>query len=192
MKQSDNRETLLQTALELFAARSYDAVGVQEIVTRAGVTKPTLYHYFGSKEGLLQALLERNYGSMLSGLGQAAAYQGDLIKSLTELAGCWITQARACEDFFHLRLGLAFLPVAHPTRRLIAPWQEQIRQVLEALFIAAVPQHGNLRGHHTLLALSLQGQLDQATRALLADELPAGNDLVYRLVKQYMYGIYVL
>ena len=50
----DNRELLLNTALELFHAKGYDAVGVQEIVEKAGVTKPTLYYYFGSKLGLLK------------------------------------------------------------------------------------------------------------------------------------------
>ncbi|HIZ64719.1 MAG TPA: TetR family transcriptional regulator, partial [Candidatus Blautia pullicola] len=44
----DNRELILNAALDLFYARGYDAVGVQEIVDRAGVTKPTLYYYFGS------------------------------------------------------------------------------------------------------------------------------------------------
>ena len=53
----DNRELLLDAALDLFYAKGYDAVGVQEIVDRAGVTKPTLYYYFGSKIGLLQNLL---------------------------------------------------------------------------------------------------------------------------------------
>lgn len=57
----DNRELLLDAALDLFYAKGYDAVGVQEIVDRAGVTKPTLYYYFGSKIGLLQNLLERGY-----------------------------------------------------------------------------------------------------------------------------------
>ncbi len=52
----DNRERLLQCALDLFADRGYDAVGVQEIVDTAGVTKPTMYHYFGSKHQLLQEL----------------------------------------------------------------------------------------------------------------------------------------
>ena len=45
----DNRAEILNAALDLFHARGYDAVGVQEIVDRAGVTKPTLYYYFGSK-----------------------------------------------------------------------------------------------------------------------------------------------
>ncbi len=43
----DNRERILQCALELFYAKGYDAVGVQEIAQKAGITKPTLYYYFG-------------------------------------------------------------------------------------------------------------------------------------------------
>ena len=42
----DNRELIVQSALELFYARGYDAVGVQEIVDKAGISKPTLYYYF--------------------------------------------------------------------------------------------------------------------------------------------------
>ena len=40
----DNRERILQCALELFYAKGYDAVGVQEIAQKAGITKPTLYY----------------------------------------------------------------------------------------------------------------------------------------------------
>jgi TetR/AcrR family transcriptional regulator len=54
----DNRSALLDAALHLFASRGYDAVGVQEIVDAVGVTKPTLYHYFGSKQGLLEELFK--------------------------------------------------------------------------------------------------------------------------------------
>lgn len=46
------RERLLAEALRLFTARGYAATTVREIVAAAGVTKPVLYYYFGSKEGL--------------------------------------------------------------------------------------------------------------------------------------------
>ena len=52
----DNRMNILEKALHLFYEKGYDAIGVQEIADAAGVTKPTLYHYFGSKYGLLQAV----------------------------------------------------------------------------------------------------------------------------------------
>ena len=46
----------MQKALQLFYEKGYDAIGVQEIADAAGVTKPTLYHYFGSKYGLLETV----------------------------------------------------------------------------------------------------------------------------------------
>ena len=60
----DNRSNILSCALRLFATRGYDAVGVQEIVEAAGITKPTLYHYFGSKQGLLDALLKEYFDQL--------------------------------------------------------------------------------------------------------------------------------
>ena len=50
----DNRQLIMEKALELFCARGYDAVGVQEIAEQSGITKPTLYYYFGSKQGLYE------------------------------------------------------------------------------------------------------------------------------------------
>ncbi|MFI6349310.1 TetR/AcrR family transcriptional regulator [Streptomyces sp. NPDC050560] len=50
---------LLAAATRLFAERGYDRTSVQEIVEAAGVTKGALYHYFGSKEDLLQEIYAR-------------------------------------------------------------------------------------------------------------------------------------
>lgn len=46
------RERLLREALRLFTSRGYAATTVRELVAAAGVSKPVLYYYFGSKEGL--------------------------------------------------------------------------------------------------------------------------------------------
>jgi AcrR family transcriptional regulator len=43
---------VLRAALELFTKKGYAATSVREIVSAAGVTKPVLYYYFSSKEGL--------------------------------------------------------------------------------------------------------------------------------------------
>jgi AcrR family transcriptional regulator len=52
------RQRLLETATELFAEKGYAGTSVREIVERAGVSKPVLYYYFKSKEGLFYAILE--------------------------------------------------------------------------------------------------------------------------------------
>ncbi len=52
------RDRLLETATALFAEKGYAGTSVREIVDRAGVSKPVLYYYFKSKEGLFYAILE--------------------------------------------------------------------------------------------------------------------------------------
>ncbi len=53
-----SRTRLLRAATTLFAERGYAATSVREIVAAAGVTKPTLYDHFGSKEALYRDLLD--------------------------------------------------------------------------------------------------------------------------------------
>ena len=50
-------ERILSTAGELFYREGTRAVGVDEIVTRAGATKPSLYRAFESKDHLIAAYL---------------------------------------------------------------------------------------------------------------------------------------
>lgn len=52
-------QRLLAAAARLFARQGYDRTSVQEIVEAADVTKGALYHYFGSKEDLLQEVYTR-------------------------------------------------------------------------------------------------------------------------------------
>ena len=59
--QATSAERILSTALDLFAIKGYDATSVREICEAAGITKPTLYHFFGSKDGVLQALVQTGF-----------------------------------------------------------------------------------------------------------------------------------
>jgi len=58
----DVRERLLSGATRLFASKGYAATTVREIVERAGVTKPVLYYYFRSKEGIYLELMREPFG----------------------------------------------------------------------------------------------------------------------------------
>jgi AcrR family transcriptional regulator len=53
------RERILETCYELFSRRGIRAVGVDELIARAGVAKATLYRHFPSKDDLVVAFLER-------------------------------------------------------------------------------------------------------------------------------------
>lgn len=55
------RAALLDAALEEFAAKGLAGARVSEIADRAGVNKQLISYYFGGKEGLYQALVQRWY-----------------------------------------------------------------------------------------------------------------------------------
>ena len=56
--ETGSHDRILLKALSLFSERGYEAASVREICEAAGVTKPTLYHFYGSKEGVYRALVE--------------------------------------------------------------------------------------------------------------------------------------
>src|ERR671931_2751989 len=55
LPRKEREELMLQAAGRAFAARGFHAASMDAIAAAAGVTKPMLYRYFGSKEGLYAA-----------------------------------------------------------------------------------------------------------------------------------------
>ncbi|MBI2823573.1 MAG: TetR/AcrR family transcriptional regulator [Planctomycetia bacterium] len=73
---------IARVAARLFATDGYDATSVRTIVDAAGVTKPTLYYYFQSKEGLAQALLMVPIGRLAEALREILRTPGAAIEKL--------------------------------------------------------------------------------------------------------------
>jgi len=48
---------VLATARDLMIERGYDEVGLEEVAAAAGVTRGAVYHHYGSKRGLFEAVL---------------------------------------------------------------------------------------------------------------------------------------
>ena len=61
LPERDVRERLIEVATELFARKGYATATTREIVAAAGVTKPVLYYYFRSKEGIYLELMQRAF-----------------------------------------------------------------------------------------------------------------------------------
>ena len=56
------RELLLEAAIEVIESEGEQAVKVRDIATRAGVTEPSLYHFFGDRNGLIEEAQAVRFG----------------------------------------------------------------------------------------------------------------------------------
>jgi AcrR family transcriptional regulator len=73
MPRERREQLILDVAGQVFARAGYESAPMDEIADRAGVSKPMLYTYFGSKQGLYLAYIERAGGELLERLVGAKA-----------------------------------------------------------------------------------------------------------------------
>ncbi len=71
MTGAERREQLIEIARAAFAELGFDGVSVEEIATRAEVSKPMIYEHFGGKEGLYAVVVDREVRSLLESLRAA-------------------------------------------------------------------------------------------------------------------------
>lgn len=130
-------DKIRRTARELFYAEGIRAVGVDEIVTKAGVTKPSLYRAFPSKDELAAAYLRdydaefwQRFEARLDKAGRDNPRAGlmDFLQNLGDRAGA--AQYRGC--------GLSNTAVeypddAHPARKVSEDHKRRLRLRLAEL-----------------------------------------------------------
>jgi AcrR family transcriptional regulator len=75
-RSESTREALIGAARPLFAARGYAGVGTEEIVRAAGVTRGALYHHFGGKRDLFEAVYERVEAELAKKIAEGALAAG--------------------------------------------------------------------------------------------------------------------
>lgn len=98
---TDARERLLAAAARLFYAQGIAATGIEAVLQEAGVAKMTLYHHFGSKEGLALAFLEQRHRAWMERFTTALATASPGLVGVAEALEGWF-----CDGDFR---GCAFL-----------------------------------------------------------------------------------
>ncbi|XLE02417.1 TetR/AcrR family transcriptional regulator [Streptomyces sp. 184] len=71
MTGKERREQLVDVGRTLFAARGFEATSVEEIASKAGVSKPVVYEHFGGKEGLYAVVVDREMRRLLDMVASA-------------------------------------------------------------------------------------------------------------------------
>lgn len=84
-KADEMRRRLLDASAAIFSKRGYRATSMNEIAAEVGLSKPTLYHYFASKETILVRLYENVMEQSLTGARSIVAATDSPLTALREL-----------------------------------------------------------------------------------------------------------
>ena len=102
---------IASVAARLFATRGYDATSVRTIAEEAGVTKPTLYYHFGSKEGLAQALLTVPMTELVTANRAILEEASDPVEALARITEAHFAFCREDPDRARFLFALLFGPL---------------------------------------------------------------------------------
>ncbi len=185
-----SREDLARAALQLFSSRGFDAVGVQEVASAAGVEKPTLYHFFGSKQGILEQLFAEHATVLDRAVAAATGYHGDLPATLAAVVAAYVRFAGERPEFYRLELGLYFAPPESPAHALASAHYAARHTSLAAMFRAAARDHGNMRGRDERYAFSLVAAINAWVSLQLQGHRRITPRVEQDIVHQFSHGIY--
>lgn len=81
---SDVRAKILATGQRIMGGKGFSAVGLNEVLTAAGVPKGSFYHYFGSKDAFGEALLEDYFEDYLAEMDRTLRQAGGPVSARLE------------------------------------------------------------------------------------------------------------
>jgi len=93
-------DEVLDAALELFTQQGFDRTTVDQIATRAGLSKGSVYLYFPSKKALLEGLVRRSIVPIAdTALAAMTQYRGDPRPFIRQMLTMLVTQFNDPKDF---------------------------------------------------------------------------------------------
>ena len=194
MKQMDNRQLIMEKALELFCARGYDAVGVQEIAEQSGITKPTLYYYFGSKLGLLKTLIEETFQEFRIILHEAADMEQRIEETLYQVAHRYCMFFESDREFYMLFMALFYSARENEAYQAVKPYVAEFYDMIVDVFGRAADQLGNMNGRQRQFAIGFIGTINHYLILQFEEGEENGGKIqeeeIDAVVRQFMYGIF--
>ncbi|MDO4453177.1 MAG: TetR/AcrR family transcriptional regulator [Eubacteriales bacterium] len=189
----ENKENILKCALDLFYAKGYDAVGVQEIAEKAGITKPTLYYYFGSKYGLLETLLTTKFKVFRERFERVAHYNGNITETLNRIAADYVDYAVNDQKFYMLLMSMFYLPRENEMYKAAQPLIKEFFRIIVKVFEDAREQLGNMNNREKQFAIGFIGLLNYYLIMVCEEndgkQIGISDETIRSLVHQFMHGI---
>lgn len=79
------RQTIVETATQLFAKKGYKATSMAELITAAGLTKGAIYHHFDAKDALFRAVVDHVRQTWGQAVGAELSGHDDALDQLEAL-----------------------------------------------------------------------------------------------------------
>ena len=83
------RELILDEVEELFTRKGYEETGIEEIVSRCEISKPTFYNYFESKQAVAHAVAQRLHSQVSASVRAARNQHNDPVAQVLEITDAW-------------------------------------------------------------------------------------------------------
>jgi AcrR family transcriptional regulator len=131
------RRTILDATEQLLLDDGYDEFSIRRLVERCGYAAPSIYHYFGDKDGLLDALIDERFAKLTAQLKRVPRGT-DPVANIRGLAIAFVRFGLRNPEHFRL----LFTPRAG--NQTPPPSGEEARQLIEAT-LADLWESGRLR-----------------------------------------------
>jgi len=139
-KSAETRQQIIDAAYTLFYQSGFMRTGVDAIANAAGITKRTLYQHFGSKDELIEAVLEYQHEIALERIRRWAdcitGKPDQMVETIFEKLAQWAAGAEwQGSGFTRAAVEFADLP-GHPARKAARRQKEEVEKYLVKKFDA--------------------------------------------------------
>lgn len=177
-RQKQRREAhILDAAIRVMAERGYHQTRISDIAAEAGVAYGLVYHYFGSKEKILRAILENIWERFSQRIERIAARNRTTVEKLSMISDYMLDTCIARPDIIELLVqeivrarNIENLPDMEIVRRVIGMIEDIIARGVEA---SELPADSDPR----LLALALFGSVEMILSGLISGLYGGGRDM---------------
>lgn len=177
-------QRILDASIDLFASNGFRGTSVRDIGKAVGTTMSNIYYHFGSKEGLLMAILDRTSRKIVERLRQVTEKDLDPVEKFRLLLR---THLGLLLDVHKRESKILFLDEEH-LARITKEFQIEIldlyREELQRLKSLGLINHENI----TLLAFNILGVINWHTRWYKADGRMSLDRIGDEMVKFVLHG----
>ena len=181
----DKRRIILDAAVRVFARQGFHTCRVSDIADEAGVAYGLVYHYFGSKDEVLDTLFLERWGAMLAAIDEVDALPISAREKLAGIASFIVDSYRHDPD-------LMKVIIVEVTRAANTFGQTHLADIRKAYgkiadIVERAQANGTFRSTVTaeFAAMAFYGAIEQVLTGWIFDVLPRGED-EYERAKDYV------